>query len=313
MYDQPWSRRKKITVYSLVFLLLAGVATGVLALLSMRTVPSGYAGVKLSWGKIIGTVEPGLHFVNPIGEDIVNMDLQLQKFTLESLSCGTLDMQEVKTTISINYHLDSGFVSDIYQNLRNEYEARVITNNVQESLKATTAKFKVEELLSRREEVKVMFLETLRARLEGTHILVDSVQLEDYQFSESFTAAIEAKATAEQRALEALNKLKQIEYEAQQMIIQADAQKNATITNALAAAEAAIIEANATAQAIVIEAGAEAEAISMINTALSQIVDSEAYLEYMALLIWDGVLPIWWGSDVLPFIEVPTEIVEPIS
>ncbi|MDH5441227.1 MAG: SPFH domain-containing protein, partial [Candidatus Bathyarchaeota archaeon] len=107
----------------------------------------------------------------------------------------------------MNYRLDSGFVDEIYQNLRQDYVTRVIQPNIEESIKATTAQFKAEELITKRAEVKLKFEEIIGGRLSSYHIDVLSVSITDFQFSREFTEAIEAKVTAQQRALEAKNKL----------------------------------------------------------------------------------------------------------
>jgi regulator of protease activity HflC (stomatin/prohibitin superfamily) len=118
------------------------------------------------------------------------------------------------------------------------------------------------------------------------------VSITDFQFSEEFANAVEAKVTAAQKALEAKNKLEQIEYEAQQQIIQAEAAANATIATATAEA-----------QRVIIEAEAQAEAIQLIQ---EQIAQNPEYLQYLSILQWNGVLPYFFGGDVIPFIEVPT-------
>ena len=101
----------------------------------------------------------------------------------------------------------------------------------------------------------------------------------DFQFSVSFKAAIEAKVVAEQRALEALNKLEQIRHEAQQQVIQAEAQANATI----------------------LKATADAEAIRLIRESLTT-----EYLSYISIQKWDGKLPYFFGGETIPFIQIPT-------
>lgn len=133
----------------------------------------------------------------------------------------------------------------------------------------------------------------------------------DFQFSESFTTAIEAKVTAEQRALESLNKLEQIKYDAQQRIIEADATKNATITLAEAEALKKTIEANATAQALLVVKTAEAESIRLLLDQLRMQNQTE-YLQYLAILQWNGILPYIYAGDQLPFLfTLPTNATAP--
>jgi prohibitin 2 len=158
---------------------------------------------------------------------------------------------------------------------------RVIKPNIEETLKATTAYYKAEELITKRDEVKATFDDILNERLSKFDIDVVAVSLTDFQFSKSFSDAIEAKVVAEQDALQAKNKLEQIRYEAQQLIIQAEAQKNATIAKAMGDAQARIIEANATSEAI--------------RRITEQMTDE--YALYLWLNQWDGKLPVVYTGD----------------
>jgi len=210
-------------------------------------------------------------------------------------------MQEIKTTVAVNYRLQEGYVVEIWSDLRNDYESRVIYPNVQECLKASTAQYLATEIITKREGVKTTFFNLLSEKLAPYHIEVISVSMTDFQFSEEFSAAVDAKVTAEQKAQEAKNKLEQIRYEAEALIIQATANANATITTAQGEALAKVIAAQAEADALILMKTAEAEAIQLVTAQLT-----EAYMQYLALIQWDGELPIYWASDApLPFLIIP--------
>jgi prohibitin 2 len=209
---------------------------------------------------------------------VVFMDVTIQKVeTLESTA--SKDLQEVTTTIAVNYRIVPEAAGRIYRDLRQEYEFRVIKPNIEESVKAATALFEAEELVTKRELVKAQFNDILAERVRQYEIEILSVSIVDFQFSTEFKKAIEAKVTAEQRALEAKNKLEQIRYEAQQQVIQAEAAANATIMRATA----------------------EAEAIRLVRESLT-----DEYLNYIAIQQWDGKLPYFLGAETVPFIQIPT-------
>jgi len=254
-------------------------------------VPAGHKGILLNWGEAISVQNEGLHIISPIGQDIVLINTQIQKATATE-STASSDLQEVTTTVAVNYRLDAKQVLTIYKDLRNDYEIRVITPNIQEALKAATAKYVATELITERESVKDSFFNILKSKLSGYGIEVLSVSVTEFQFSEPFTRAIEAKVTAEQDALAAQNKLKQIEYEAQQQVIQASANATAIITLANANANATIISANAT-----------AEAVQIIQAQLTP-----EYIQYLYAIGWDGQLPLYWsGNGTSPFIMIPVQ------
>lgn len=257
---------------------------------SIRIVPTGYKGVMLNWGEAVGLMDEGLHFITPIAQDVVLMNTQILAVSSRE-STGSSDLQEVTTEVTVNYRLESGYLLDIYRELRLDYESRIIIPFLKDSLKSITPKFIAAELLNKRESVRLQFKELLKSRVAPYHIEVVEVSMTEFTYSDVFNAAIEAKVTAEQRALEALNKLKQIEYEARQQIIQAEAEANATITRALGNANATIISANATGEAI----------------RIIQIQLTPEYLEYLTIIGWDGKLPIYWagGNGTMPFLLIP--------
>jgi len=271
---------RKITGSLVVLLIVAIVGILVVSQVVVQ-VPSGYRGVLLTWGKVEDRVlGEGLNFKMPFSQSVVLMDIQIQK--AESVeSTATKDLQEVSTTIVVNFRLDPLAVNDVYVDLRQDYIGRVIKPNIQESLKATTALYRAEELVTRRAEVKQTFDEILNERLSIYDIDLIAVSLTDYQFSPAFMSAIDAKVTAEQQALVSKNELERIRYEAQQQIIQAEAAKNATIRRAEGEALAQIINANATAESIMIITGEM----------------TEEYADYLWLIRWDGKLPLVYTRD----------------
>ncbi|TFH19259.1 prohibitin family protein, partial [Candidatus Bathyarchaeota archaeon] len=271
---------KRLTKTLIVLLIIAIAGIAIVSTAAVR-VPSGYRGVLITWGKVEETVfNEGLNFKVPFSQTVVFMNVQTQK--AESIEAtATKDLQEVSTTVAVNYRVDPLKVNEVYRDLRQDYVDRVIKPNIEESLKATTALFRAEELITKRAEVKQTFDTILAERLSIFNIQVIAVSLTDFQFSLSFSAAIDAKVTAEQQALVSKNDLERIRYEAQQQIIQAEAAKNATIRRAEGDALAQILTANATAQSI-----------QIITSQMT-----EEYAQYLWLIQWDGKLPAVFTKD----------------
>lgn len=271
-------------------LLVIVIFGGAIWIQGFARVPAGYRGVLLTWGKVEERILPeGLSFIIPFVQSVEMMNVQVQKAE-STESTATNDLQEVSTTVAVNFRLRPDAVNEIYRELRKDYVSRVIKPNVEESLKAATAQYRAEALIQQRPIVKAAFDEILAERLDVFGIDVIAVSLTDFQFSPSFSEAIEAKVTAEQQALEAKNKLEQVRYEAQQQIIQAEAEKNATIARAEGQAEAAIIEANATARSI-----------ELITSQMTP-----EYAQYLWLRQWDGKLPAVVGEGQGFIIDLST-------
>jgi len=260
-----------------------------------KIVPSGYRGVLLTFGEAKGMLDEGLHFLRPWVDEMVLMNVQVQK-SEGSESAASSDMQTVTTNITVNYRLNPGYVVEIYKDLRQDYTYRVIAPTIQDIIKAVTAQYKAEDLIFKREEVRTMFLNLLKEKLNPFHIDVIAVSITNFQFSAKFDAAIEDKVTQIQKAQEAENKLRQVYYEEQQRVVQAEAQANVTITLAQADALQQLISANASSQARILQGLGESEYLRLIISNLSP-----EYLQYMQLNMvlsrWNGVLPYFYSGN----------------
>lgn len=193
----------------------------------LTVISAGERGVVLNWGAVSNEIlEEGIHWVTPIKQKVVKMDVKIQKEE-KGATAASKDLQNVTTKVTINYHLDPLKVNTTYQNLRKKYSERVIEPAIQEYIKKTTAKYTAEELVTKREEVKLEIRDTLSKNLEKNNIVLDDIFITDFNFSEKFNAAIEMKVMAEQEALQAKNKLEQVKMEAEQRVAQAKAEAEA--------------------------------------------------------------------------------------
>ena len=205
------------------------IAVAVVALLllmnSFTVVGAGERGIVFS--KIGGVQEKvlgeGLSFKIPFVEDIIIMDVKIQKSETRA-EAASKDLQVVSSTIALNYHIDPVAASQVYQNVGIFFKQRIIDPAVQESVKAATAQFTAEELITRRGEVSDLIKQMMSERLVTHHVLVDEFNIVAFAFSTVFNEAIEAKQTAEQQALKAERDLDRIKIEAEQKITEAKAE-----------------------------------------------------------------------------------------
>src|SRR5438552_14801452 len=156
----------------------------------------------------------------PVLELIVTLDVRIRKSDTRSTGASK-DLQTVATEIVLNYHLFPDRVNKVYQTIGLEYQKRIIDPAVQEIVKAVTAKFRAEELITKRQFVKDEIKSALHERLMTSHISLDELNITDFQFSKGFNEAIEAKQTAEQLALKAQRDLERVNIGAQRKIVQA--------------------------------------------------------------------------------------------
>ena len=215
-----------------IVLIVASILAG-----SFTTVPAGYRGVVIRFSDVTGSIlGEGLQFKLPFIDSVVKMSVQTQKYEADSEAV-TNDLQDVSTTIALNWRLDPGLTDEVYRTLGLDFIDRIAAPAIQETIKQVTAKYNAEDLILRRDEVKAAITDSLSNRLLERGIITETVSITNFQFSDTFTAAIEAKVAAEQAVLEAINKLEQVKVEAQQREAEAKGEADARIAQAIGEAE----------------------------------------------------------------------------
>lgn len=223
--DQPGPRR---------LLRGAGLLVGTVALVwllaPVAVVPAGYRGVMTTFGKPNDAVfEPGLHFRWPIAQAMNLMDVRILKGEGEG-DAASKDLQSIHTKVAINYHLQPAAAVEAFKGIGPSTEIaaeRIIIPATHEAVKASTAKFTAEELITRRTEVRDAIGVLLREKMQRHGLVLDEFAIVNFAFSRSFSEAIEAKVSAEQSKLKAERDLQRIEVEARQKIASAKAEAEA--------------------------------------------------------------------------------------
>jgi len=232
---------------------------------SFGTVGAGERGILLQFGAVQDKVfNEGLYFKIPFIQEVVKMYVRIQKDEIPA-SASSKDLQVVTSRIALNYHLARESVNKVWQDVGKNYNIRIISPSIQEGVKAVTARFTAEELITKREEVKEQIKSNLTDRLFGHSIIVDEFNIIDFEFSSAFNEAIESKVRAEQLKLKADRDLERIVIEKEQMI-----------TAAQGKAEAIRIEAQA-------------------------LMQNPKVVELRWIEKWNGEVPQYWGQ-ASPFI-----------
>jgi len=260
---------------------IIGLIVVILIFGTVYKINAGYRGVELTFGKPSNVIsQEGINFKIPIVQSVQKYEVRTQKIQTEADSA-SLDLQDVQTTIALNFHLDPGAINKLHQEIGKDYKVRIIDPAIQESVKAATAQFSAENLIKRRPEVRQKMQSLLTEKLSKYHILVDDFNIENFQFSEGFDAAIELKVTAEQMKLKADNDLQRIIVEAEQIKTQADAEAYALLR--------------------------KAEAISksgdVVQLKLIEVQEKQVLVQQSAVDKWDGKLPMITGTGGIPFID----------
>jgi regulator of protease activity HflC (stomatin/prohibitin superfamily) len=274
------------------------IAVAALALIVVTTctatVQTGYTGIVTTFGKVEDmTLEAGFHFKTPF-QKIISMDNREQKdtFTTEAFSS---DIQQVNIIGSINYAINKSTAMNLFKEVGTDYFNKLVYPRMLEITKGVFSKYTAENLVANRQRLSEAIREGLHAELDQYGINVISVSIENLDFTDAFTDAVEAKQVAAQKKLQA-------EIEQGQMTMETQQQAERKRINAEAEASVAKINADADAYALQVRSEAEAEANKKIAESLT-----ENLIRFNEVKAWDGKLPTYMageGSSTVPILNL---------
>ena len=281
-----WARRP---VQSLALLVL--VAAVVLG--SVTVVPTGYTGIVTTFGRVEQrTLNAGAHLILP-WQEVVKMDNRTQKVEIVTQAFSS-DIQQVDIVGSINYAINKSTAMTLFKEVGTDYFNKLVNPRMLENTKAVFSKYTAENLVSAREQLSIQIRDNLSKEMERYGISVISVSIENIDFTDAFTDAVEAKQVAAQRKLQAEIEQEQKTMETQQ---QAERQK----IEADAKAEVVKINADAEAYSTKVKAEAEAEANQKIAESLT-----ENLINFTQVNQWNGQLPTYVSGGAAEALPVLT-------
>ena len=242
------------------------------------------------------TLEAGLHFKSPF-QRIIAMDNREQKtsFTTEAFSS---DIQQVDITGSINYAINKSTAMNLFKEVGTDYFNKLVNPRMLEITKGVFSKYSAENLVANRQKLSEEIRDGLYGELQDYGINVISLSIENIDFTDAFTDAVEAKQVAAQKKLQA-------EIEQAQMTMETQQQAERKRINAEAEANVLKINADADAYATKVRSEAEAEANKMIAESLT-----ENLIKFNEIKSWDGKLPTFMageGAGTVPVLQFGQE------
>ena len=218
---------KPKSIAKIVIIILAVLIVLILGLNSFTVVKAGHTGVVINLGKVSDNVlEEGLHFKIPFVSEIVQIDNRVLKTEVESMAASK-DLQTISSKVSINYRVNRAASADIYKNVGNDFTNVIVNPAIQECVKSVAAKYTAEQLITERPIVSTEMEQAISEKINPYGLSIEVFNIVNFDFSEEFNKAIEAKQTAQQEALKAEQDLARIKVEAQQTIEKAEAEAEA--------------------------------------------------------------------------------------
>lgn len=277
--NEEWSLLRIIILAGVILLAL------ILIFSCISAVPTGYTGILTTFGRVEDrTMGAGVHFIAP-WQKIVKLDNRTQKVEIDAQAFSS-DIQQVDLKMSVNYCIDQATAQNLYKTVGKEYYDTVLYPRILENTKSVFAKYSAEELVSHRQDLSGEIQELLTVDATQYGIQIVNFSVEDIDFTDAFTNAVEAKQVAAQ------NKLTAETQQAQKTMEQEQIAKR-RIIDANAAAEEAKIQAEADLEVTKIQADAaeyagQKEAAK--NKAISEWL-TDTLIRYYYIQAWDGKLP----------------------
>ena len=252
---------------------------------SVTVVPTGYTGILTTFGRVEDrTIGAGAHMILP-WQNVVKMDNRTQKVQI-STEAFSSDIQQVDLHISVNYCIDQDTAQELYRTVGINYYENVMYPRILENTKAVFSRYTAENLIARRNSLSDSIAEDTANDLKRYGITIVSIAIEDIDFTDAFTTAVEAKQVAAQNKLTA-------ETEQAQKTMEEEATAKRAVIAANAEAEKAVIAANAELEVVKVQAEAalyagekEAEMNKRISESLT-----DGLIQYYWIKEWDGQLP----------------------
>lgn len=259
---------------------------------SFYTIDSGDRGVLLRNGAVVGTAAPGLGFKLPIIDTVKEISVRSNARRYEDVAAYSKDQQTAQLVISINYRLPADQVEQIYSEYGGEEGVltRLLDRQVYNEVKNVFGKYNAVTAINERGRLVADVQTAMQTVIDGP-IIIESVQIENIDFSNAYEDSIEARMLAEVEVQKVKQNAEREKVQAEIAVIQAQAQADAQLAQAKAAAEATKLKGDAEAAAI----RAKADALRD-NAGLIALTQAER---------WDGKLPTTMipGSTV-PFMDV---------
>jgi regulator of protease activity HflC (stomatin/prohibitin superfamily) len=285
--------------------IVALVIAVIIAAGSWYTVDQTERGVLLRYGAVVGTAQPGLGFKVPLMDTVEKVSVKTTTFTWDKMNSYSYDQQPADLKISVTLRAAPEKVADLYAKfgLLQTAVNQVVSPVVNQQVKVVFGRYTAVKAIQERGPLNSAIKDAITATLkDDPMIIIESVQLENIEFSANYLHSIEQRMLAEVEVQKLQQNAEREKVQAQITVTQATAKANAVRAEAQANAEATRLNGEAKASNIRITGEAEAAAIEArakalgTNPNLVTLVQAER---------WNGVLPTTMvpGSSV-PFVSV---------
>ena len=204
-------------------------------------------------------IQPGWHWRTPFVTETRKFKLEPKTYEV-SFSVGndgaiTKDMQTVGATVAVRYVYDETRIKDIVTLYANDSVIEsAMKDNVKASLKETTGKYSIYDLVAHQNEITSEVANAMLTRMSNYPIAINQTTITNWDWSEDFDRQIKETANRTQQVKQAEQEANIAAAQAQKLVKEAEAKKQAAELDA----KAEIARANGIAEAKKIKADAQA-------------------------------------------------------
>ncbi|MBB4867964.1 regulator of protease activity HflC (stomatin/prohibitin superfamily) [Pseudomonas nitritireducens] len=258
---------------------------------SFYTIDEKERGIVLRNGKLVSVAEPGLGWKMPFIETVKTLSVQNHTTRYEQLQAYSRDQQSATLAVSVSWHVTPDEVAKVYTGY-GDLDAlvdRLVSRQVPTQVENVFGRYTAIQAVQNRGQFVADVATAIKTSIAGP-VMIDSVQVENIDFSEAYERSIEERMKAEVAIQTRQQNLATEQVQAQIQVTQAQAEADSKLAQAKADAEATRLRGQAEADAI----RAKAEALAQ-NQNLIELTKAER---------WDGKLPeTMIPGTALPFID----------
>jgi regulator of protease activity HflC (stomatin/prohibitin superfamily) len=282
------------------FIKVAAIATIAVTLTACNRVPAGYRGVIVNlYGSDKGvseqTVGVGRYYLG-WNKELYLFPTFLQNYSWtdkEAITMQTAEGLSITTNAGITYQISPDNVVKVFTKYRlgiKEITNTFLHNMVRDAMNEVASTMTVDQIYgAKKEEFITKVSEKVKNDAAKTGIEVDKIYLiGSFELPNSVMNSINSKIEASQNAVKVENEIATSRAEAQKKIVEAKAD-----------AEREVIRAKANARQITLNAESQAKANKILADSLTP-----EFVQYQAIIKWDGKLPTTNATGALPFINV---------
>lgn len=212
--------QKSISVAVIIFILIIVATAGTFI------VPPGHRGVRVTMGRVSQLFAPeGFGFKSPFITTVIPLSIRQQTKSAQA-DCYSSDLQQIHVELKILYRIPENMVVKVFQEYSGDPFDSLISPRVSEGFKEVTALQSAEQIVKKREDIKIRALAAARSKV-GDLLVIEDIVIQNVALSRELEQAIEAKMVQEQETAKAKFIQQKAEVEASTAIIRAKGEAEA--------------------------------------------------------------------------------------